>query len=917
LRRIGIILCAALAAITASAAATPSEVQAATFAEVYAAPNGSGTACTSSAPCSLTGARDKARTLTAGMTGDIEVILSGGTYSLTGTFSLTASAGDGGTSTHKVIYRAATNATPVLSGGVQITGWSQVGSTNVWSAALPADFESRQLYVNGVRAERARGTIASSIAGYSPTGVNLNTNVISTWARPQDAEFVFDRGWQSLRCGVATASGNSATMDQPCWDNITKRYVGLAPGVTFGFRADTYIENARELLDTPGEFYQNTATDTIYYIPRSGETMNTATTIAPAVQTLLTVAGTASQALRNVTFRGITFAHSTWMAPSSNEGFADAQATVHVTGQNGWKYQGTCTRFNPTDPGTCPYGAWSMTPGAVELTRTNGVRFEAAKFAHLGAAGINFGVGTSNSVIESSEVTDVAGSGIQIGNVSDFNPADPSVTPQDNRMSDNWIHGVGRDYAAGVGIFQGYASGSVIEHNQLNHLPYSGISLGWGWGRVASDVEGNKIRNNLIFGAMSRLSDGGAIYTLGSQGSSLNNGVQISGNVINVDSADPNGGSKSIYLDGGTRWASVIRNVTVGAKTEVGGCDENDGTAYGDFFIRDNYFASLATGWDCGAPDNLDWAGNTQISKLQDAPSMIVNRAGVRTDADTQGENLALTRPAQALYVDGTTAQLQPGNTTAGANDGDFDTFTQAFGQYRWQYMVDLGSVRTIGRVAILEPGDKFATAWHVEGSTNGSNYSTIASQTGLTGGGHHEVTMTPTAARYLKVVADAPNAGGQVGGQMALSEVGVYEATNLATGKSSQALFLDGSNAQLQPGRSTAHGNDGDPTTWVQATNQYRWQYVLDLGSAQAVSRVSLVQPPDKFATAWHLEGSTTGSNYTTLATVTNQNVGGYSTITFASQSVRYLKFVVDAPNDGYQIGGQMAISEVGVYAN
>ena len=56
----------------------------------YASPTGSGTTCSLAAPCSLTGARDKVRTVNAAMTGDIVVNLRGGTYALTSTFALTA-----------------------------------------------------------------------------------------------------------------------------------------------------------------------------------------------------------------------------------------------------------------------------------------------------------------------------------------------------------------------------------------------------------------------------------------------------------------------------------------------------------------------------------------------------------------------------------------------------------------------------------------------------------------------------------------------------------------------------------------------------------------------------------------------------------------------------------------------------------
>lgn len=125
--------------------------------------------------------------------------------------------------------------------------------------------------------------------------------------------------------------------------------------------------------------------------------------------------------------------------------------------------------------------------------------------------------------------------------------------------------------------------------------------------------------------------------------------------------------------------------------------------------------------------------------------------------------------------MDGSVAQLQPGHPTSYGNDGDVNTWTQAYGQYRWQYQIDLGAATSIGRVSIVEPADRFATAFHIDVSVDGSTFTTVSSVTGLTAGGSQETTFSSVSARYVRVVADAPNADGQTGGQMAISEIGIY----------------------------------------------------------------------------------------------------------------------------------------------
>src|ERR1051325_9194484 len=53
---------------------------------LYVSPRGSGTACSSSSPCSLSQAKSTVESLVGSMTGDIVVYLAGGTYRVSSTF---------------------------------------------------------------------------------------------------------------------------------------------------------------------------------------------------------------------------------------------------------------------------------------------------------------------------------------------------------------------------------------------------------------------------------------------------------------------------------------------------------------------------------------------------------------------------------------------------------------------------------------------------------------------------------------------------------------------------------------------------------------------------------------------------------------------------------------------------------------
>ena len=153
-----------VAALTAALMVTAvPQASAATAVTLYASPTGSGTACSQASPCSLSGAQSAVRSELAATSGaDVTVLLQDGTYRLASTWAFGAA--DSGSPGNPVIWEAAPGAHPVISGASQVTGWTEVGSSGVWSAPVPAGSASRQLYVNGQEAPIAS---ASSVgAGF-------------------------------------------------------------------------------------------------------------------------------------------------------------------------------------------------------------------------------------------------------------------------------------------------------------------------------------------------------------------------------------------------------------------------------------------------------------------------------------------------------------------------------------------------------------------------------------------------------------------------------------------------------------------------------------------------------------------------------------------------------------------------------
>ncbi|MCJ8014443.1 LamG domain-containing protein [Paenibacillus sp. KQZ6P-2] len=501
-------------------------------------------------------ARDVVRTINANMTDDIEVKLRGGTYTLNSTLNFTDA--DSGTNGFNIIYSAYNGEKPVISGGKQITGWTLYdASKNIYTAYAGGDIETRQLFVNGNRATRARSTGAPSpltfvkASGYTATGNVLANSTIPmhNWGNKSDIEFVYKNQWTAPRIGVSTITNNGTTttftMKQPGWGFVTNKG-GTSVGGTFNSNGiPWYIENAYELLDAEGEWYLDRATDYFYYKPRSGENLSTASVIVPTLEELVRIQGSdLDHKASNIQFKGVTFSYATYLRVNGDRGLPDAQNNVLRD-----------------DLGETIINA------AINLKYAHSIKFERDIFEHLGGTGLNMYTGSQDNLVVGTVFTDISGNGIQVGdytglyNVGSENYAqstDPRVMLRNNDINNSYFYKIGAEYFASTAIAASLPQDMDITHNEIGNVPYSGIHVGWGWGTTPTTVhERSNIQYNYIHDDMALLADGGAIYTNGStNGSSTNKGM-ISNNYIQNE-WNTNG---ALYPDEGSSWYDITDNV--------------------------------------------------------------------------------------------------------------------------------------------------------------------------------------------------------------------------------------------------------------------------------------------------------------------------------------------------------------------
>jgi len=130
-------------------------------------------------------------------------------------------------------------------------------------------------------------------------------------------------------------------------------------------------------------------------------------------------------------------------------------------------------------------------------------------------------VGAHGNKFVGNLITDVSGGGVAIDLNLEGNPTEAWKISRDNVVRSNYIEKTGRDYYQSVGIMVGYTQGSVIEHNELTDMPYSGISVGWGWADVDNAGRDNVVRYNRVWNVLHTESDGGGVYTLSRQPGTL------------------------------------------------------------------------------------------------------------------------------------------------------------------------------------------------------------------------------------------------------------------------------------------------------------------------------------------------------------------------------------------------------------
>jgi hypothetical protein len=473
---------------------------------------------------------------------EVLVLLHGGTWRIAE--PLRFGPEDGGDAKARVTWRGLDGAT--ISGGRPISGWTVRDGT--WTAAIPAGWTFRELFVDGARRPRARhpdhGYLrVVAAAADRRSGFTFGAGDLEPVPDLDSVELVFLHDWSISRVGLSSIDAATSTL-------TTRDPIG---GSAAHYAIDHFeqhpryfVENSVAWRDQPGEWHLDPGTRTLTYLPLDGEDPTATGVVAPLATALIEVRGEDARPVTNLHFEGITFEHCAWSIPA--RGYAEGQANFH-------------------EPRNGEEGILRETiPAALSFELAVGCTVANAELRRLGTAGLRFGSRCVDCELRDSRVDDVSGNGVLVGEDQGRQvdgavwwQAAPEQIARGNAVRRSTISRCGQQFFGAVGVWVGFARSTQIVDNELRDLPYTGVSLGWIWNPTPTPCGGHLVHDNHIHHVMQVLSDGGGIYTLGRQPGTVLSANRIHDVPVNLGRAESNGmfldeGTTAILIEGNQIW---------------------------------------------------------------------------------------------------------------------------------------------------------------------------------------------------------------------------------------------------------------------------------------------------------------------------------------------------------------------------
>ena len=502
--------------------------------------------------------------------GDIVVEIADGFYPVSETLEFDAS--DSGSENCTIYYKAAPGAKPVLSGGRMLpkgiweeaTGLTQTGGLTAYKTTLKRDGKLRAIYVNG---ERANMTTSGQIGSGQRTTTGTPTVSFTMADNP-------DWAWMNgnnIPAAIVFAASVGLTPDTKNPQNIEAERLGgarwarpfvcfesaepapaasnMPGGVMLRFQmpyaaisqslsnntnytpsGNQIIRNAFEFLNKRGDFYFDEAEETLYYIPREGEDINTAEVIIPEIDCIIDINGEPvgdrlnpdpeadKGRVRYITFEGLTFAHTDYKLheltgtytvsdkegkqTTSSRGYASVQGCIINTVY----YSTSSVNWHETF-----YRGYDIPPAAIRINAARNIKVLNGEIILTGFNGVHLENDVKDCEVTGNLFRDTLASAIVIGHPQHvyendlpiIHESDDSAggrpirewagidkekfkagteaVPQDIYITNNFIYRTGYGFPGVNALMSFYTTNLQVLHNYIYDCTYGAMSIGWGW----------------------------------------------------------------------------------------------------------------------------------------------------------------------------------------------------------------------------------------------------------------------------------------------------------------------------------------------------------------------------------------------------------------------------------------------------
>jgi hypothetical protein len=387
-----------------------------------------------------------------------------------------------------------------LSGGALVRGWA-LGADGALRAPLPAGVTSCTLLCARGGQCRPRARTPNEGAYFiwaAPLCANLSQpacHEAAKWgfvyagvdvpAAPYDVQRVevsVFGGWTASRHAIASIHPANHTL---LLQNPSNMPIGQWRNYDSEGGGRYFLDNLREGLDAPSEFYCDLPKREIIYLPLPGESAASLELYLAVALEVLTVANASGGvALQGP---GLAVAHAAWACDFAGRQCCDFQST-----------------------------SW-QDYAAVHVRNSSAFAARLVEVAAVGGSAVWLDELTTDSAVEGCHLHDLAAGGVRVGA--------PGVcsngTARNVSVSNNRIGRGGTVFPDGTGVTVHNAAGVVVAHNEIAYFSYTGVSLGWCWSYAnQTRVGGHEVAENWVHhlgtGLQRQLGDAMAcFYSLG------------------------------------------------------------------------------------------------------------------------------------------------------------------------------------------------------------------------------------------------------------------------------------------------------------------------------------------------------------------------------------------------------------------